>query len=365
LSERQVQSRAGPKAPANLGYRWPAEWEPHRATWLSWPHNRETWPASLPAVIESFAAMVRELVPREAVCIGVGDEAIESSARAALARAGVDPEGVTFHRYATNDAWVRDHGPIFVVRSDPPGRAVLDFRFDNWGRKYPGWEADDAVPGRVARILGLPRFACETVLEGGAIDGDGRGSVLTTESCLLNANRGAGRTREGVERQLADSLGATRVLWLAGGIEGDDTDGHVDDVARFVAPGVVVAAVCTDPADANCAPLAENRRRLARMTDARGAALSVSELPMPPRLGAGGQRSPASYANFYLANGVALVPVFGAATDARALAILRELLAGREVVGIPCLELVSGLGAIHCVTQQEPALLSRPNLVRP
>jgi len=355
LNERHANARAGSKAPAALGYRWPAEWERHRATWLSWPHNPETWPDDLPAVVESFAAIVRALLPHEAVCIGVADEALESRARAALARARVDPEGVTFHHYPTNDAWARDHGPIFVVRRDPPGRAVLDFRFDNWGRKYPGWEADDAVPGRVARILGLPRFACETVLEGGAIDGDGLGTVLTTESCLLNPNRGAGRTRERMEQVLADSLGATRVLWLAGGIEGDDTDGHVDDVARFVAPGVVVAAVCSDAADANRAPLAENRRRLAAMTDARGAALSVVELPMPPRLGSGTQRSPASYANFYLANGVALVPTFGAATDARALAILRELLSGREIVGIPSAELVSGFGAIHCVTQQEPA----------
>jgi len=346
----------GSKAPADLGYRWPAEWEPHRATWLSWPHNRETWPTGLSAVVESFAAIVRALVPHEAVCIGVGDEALEASARAALARAGVDPEGVTFHRYPTNDAWARDHGPIFVVRAQPPGRAVLDFRFDNWGHKYPDWEADDAVPGRVAKILGLPRFACETVLEGGGIDGDGRGTVLTTESCLLNPNRGAGRTREGMERLLSETLGATRVLWLAGGIEGDDTDGHVDDVARFVAPGVVAAAVCSDATDANFAPLAENRRRLAGMRDARGAALSVIELPMPPRLVAGGQRSPASYANFYLANGVALVPTFGAASDARALAVLREALAGREVVGVSCAELVSGFGAIHCVTQQEPAV---------
>jgi agmatine deiminase len=341
--------------PAALGYRWPAEWEPHRATWLSWPHNRETWPDCLDAAVASFVALVRVLAPHEAVEIGVGDAPLEESARTALRQGGVDPDaGVRFHRYPTNDAWARDHGPIFVVRADG-ARAICDFRFDNWGRKYPGFEPDDAVPGHVARILGLPRFACDAVLEGGAIDGDGRGTVLTTESCLLDPKRGRGRTRERMERVLADHLGARRVLWLAQGIEGDDTDGHVDDVARFVAPGVVVAAVCRDASDPNHAPLAENHRRLARMTDARGAALSVVELPMPPRLERGGQRSPASYANFYLANGVALVPVFGAPTDARALAVLRELLPGRDVVGIPCAELVSGFGALHCVTQQEPA----------
>ncbi|MEB2346537.1 MAG: agmatine deiminase family protein [Deltaproteobacteria bacterium] len=342
------------ESPAAQGYRWPAEWEPHRATWLSWPHNRETWPEGLAAVHASFGAMVAALAPREAVEIGAGDEALEETARAAIRAAGWDPDrNVRFHRWPTTDAWCRDHGPIFVVRGAE--RALCDFRFDNWGRKYPGWELDDAVPRHVEKVLGLPRFASETVLEGGAVDGDGQGSVLTTEACLLHPNRGAGRTRERMERLLADFLGARRVLWLGDGIEGDDTDGHVDDVARFVAPGVVVAAACDDPADANHAPLADNLRRLRAMRDARGAALTVVELPMPPCLAAAGQRSPASHANFYLANGVALVPVFGSASDARALAILRELLPGREVVGIPSVELVSGFGAVHCVTQQEPA----------
>ena len=350
------------ETPAAQGYRWPAEWEPHRATWLSWPHNPETWPdpAHLAAVHAAFGAMVAALAPHEAVEIGAGDEALEETARAAIRAAGWDPDrNVRFHRWPTTDAWIRDHGPIFVTRgpnaASPATRALCDFRFDNWGRKYPGWELDDAVPRHVEKVLGLPRFASELVLEGGAIDGDGAGTVLTTEACLLNPNRGEGRTRERMERLLADFLGARHVLWLGDGIEGDDTDGHVDDVARFVAPGVVVAASCADPSDANHAPLAENLRRLRAASDARGAALSVVELPMPARLALGEQRSPASHANFYLANGVALVPVFGGASDARALAILRELLRGREVIGIPSTELVSGFGAVHCVTQQEPA----------
>lgn len=343
------------ETPASQGYRWPAEWEPHRATWLSWPHSIETWPDGLPAVHAAFGAMVAALAPHETVEIGVGDDALEETARAAIRAAGWDPDrNVRFHRWPTTDAWCRDHGPIFVRRDDG-AKAICDFRFDNWGRKYPGWELDDEVPRHVEKVLGLPRFASEVVLEGGGIDGDGQGTVLTTESCLLNPNRGPGRTRERMERLLADYLGARRVLWLGDGIEGDDTDGHVDDIARFVAPGVVVAAVCDDPADPNHAPLAENLRRLRAMRDARGAALTVVELPMPPRLEHGGQRSPASHANFYLANGVALVPVFGVPSDARALAILRELLPGREVIGIPSRELVSGFGAVHCVTQQEPA----------
>lgn len=340
--------------PASQGYRWPAEWAPHRATWLSWPHSRETWPDGLAAVHASFGAMVAALAPHETVEIGAGDDALEETARAAIRAAGWDPDrNVRFHRWTTTDAWCRDHGPIFVT--GPAGKALCDFRFDNWGRKYPGWELDDAVPQHVAKVLGLARFASDLVLEGGSIDGDGNGTVLTTESCLLNPNRGPGRTRERIERLLADFLGARRVLWLGDGIEGDDTDGHVDDIARFVAPGVVVAACCDDPADANHAPLAENLRRLRGMTDVRGAALTVVEVPMPSRLAQGGQRSPASHANFYLANGVALVPVFGGASDARALAILRELLPDREVVGISSRELVSGFGAVHCVTQQEPA----------
>jgi len=345
-----------PATPAAQGYRWPAEWEPHRATWLSWPHNRETWPdpGYLEAVHAAFGAMVAALAPHEAVEIGAGDEALEETARAAIRAAGWDPDrNVRFHRWPTTDAWIRDHGPIFVVR--PGGRALCDFRFDNWGRKYPGWELDDAVPRHVEKVLGLPRFASDLVLEGGAIDGDGAGTVLTTEACLLNPNRGPGRTRERMERLLADFLGARHVVWLGDGIEGDDTDGHVDDIARFVAPGVVVAASCADASDPNHAPLAENLRRLRAARDARGAALTVVELPMPERLAVGGQRSPASHANFYLANRVALVPVFGGASDARALAILRELLPGREVIGIPSAELVSGFGAVHCVTQQEPA----------
>jgi agmatine deiminase len=345
----------GRTTPLQLGYRWPAEWERHRATWLSWPHNVETWPDCLPAVRATFAKFVRALAPHEAVEIGVAGDAMEEIARNAIRAAGADPDrNVRFHRYPTTDAWCRDHGPIFVVKQDG-SRALCDFQFDNWGRKYPGWELDDAVPRHVEKILGLPRFSSEVVLEGGGIDGDGQGTVLTTESCLLNPNRGSGRTRDAMERVLAEFLGARHVIWLGDGIEGDDTDGHVDDIARFVANGVVVAARCDDASDANFAPLAENRRRLASAHDVRGRALTVVDLPMPPRIEVAGHRSPASYANFYLANGVALVPVFEAKSDARALAILREVLPDREIVAIPCTELVSGFGAIHCVTQQEPA----------
>ncbi len=344
--------------PAALGYRWPAEWEPHRATWLSWPHNPETWPGRLERVHAPFIEMVRALQGREEVCINVGSEALEEEVRRRLRAGGVDPDrGVRFFRIPTDDAWVRDHGPIFVVREADGRRerALLDFGFDSWGRKYGPWDQDDAVPRRIAESLGLRRFEPGLVLEGGSIDGNGRGTVLTTESCLLNPNRGGGRTRAALERVLAEQLGARQVLWLGDGIAGDDTDGHVDDLARFVDPGSVVTVVEPDPSDPNHAPLSENLRRLRAMRDADGKPLALATLPMPPPLLVDGQRCPASYANFYLANGVALVPVFGTPSDARALAVLRECLPGRELVPIPANDLVFGLGAVHCLTQQEPA----------
>ena len=344
--------------PAALGYRWPAEWERHAATWLAWPHNSETWPRRLERAEDACVGLLRALQEHETVRLLVGDEAREDRARRRLAAGGVDADrAIEFHRIPTDDAWLRDSGPIFVTRDDGRGgseRAILDFRFDCWGRKYAPCDRDDAVPRAIAAVLGLPRFRADFVLEGGSIDGNGAGTILTTESCLLHPNRGSGRSREAMERRLADWLGATNVLWLREGIAGDDTDGHIDDIARFVAPGTVVASVEEDPSDANCAALAENLRRLRGMRDQDGKPLSVVPLPMPPAVTVDGLRCPASYANFLLANGCALVPTFGVATDERALAVLRELLPDRDVVGVRCSDLVQGLGAIHCLSQQEP-----------
>jgi agmatine deiminase len=360
--------------PQSDGFRWPAEWEPHHATWLAWPHNAETWPGQLEAVEASYVEMAGALHGRERVCITVRDSAMEEAARRRLSQAGIE-RGLEFHRFPTNDAWIRDHGPVFVKKASQV--AVVDFRFDSWGRKYPPWNLDDDIPRAIASARQMRRFAVDVVLEGGSVEGNGRGSVLTTESCLLNPNRGpvpgpergrasdshrgSARTREALEILLHDTLGANNVLWLAGGIEGDDTDGHVDDLCRFVDSSTVVAVEEEDPQDPNHAPLAENLRRLRGMRDQDGRPLAVATLPMPPMLRVGDLRCPASYANFYLANGVALVPVFEAASDARALAVLGELLCGREVVPIPARELVVGLGAVHCLTQQEPAHEPQPD----
>jgi len=341
--------------PAALGFRWPAEWEPHAGTWLSWPHNRETWPDALDAAEAAFVAMVRALHERETVHVNAAGP-VEARARRALRAGGVDPEagrGVVLHPIPTDDAWVRDHGPVFVVRGEGGARekAVVDFRYDAWGGKYPPWDRDDAVPRAVARALGLRRFAVDAVLEGGSVDGDGAGTALATEQCLLHPNRG-GRSREAAEALLATTLGVRRVVWLGRGIEGDDTDGHVDDVARFVASGTVVTVVPADPGHPDAPALLENRRRLRAARDADGKPLAVAELP-PPRPAAG-PALPASYANFYLADGVCLLPVFDDPADARAAAVLRELLPGREVVPIDARALVVGLGGPHCRTQQEP-----------
>jgi len=344
-------------APAQAGFRWPAEWEPHAATWLAWPHNPDTWPGRLAEAQAQYAGLVRELSFRERVRLLVRDARMEGEARTALARAGVEAGApVEIHHLATNDSWLRDSGPIFVARGEGASRErlALDFGFNGWGGKYPPWDLDDDVPRRAASLLGMATRQAGFVLEGGSVDGNGQGTVLTTESCLLHPNREPGRTRAEMEERLAAWLGATHVLWLGDGIAADDTDGHVDDLARFVDATTVVAVVEADAADANHAPLVENLRRLRHMRDAEGRPLSVAELPMPPVHVVAGQRCPASYANFAFANGCVLVPTFGVREDARALAVLRECLPGRDVVGVPCGELVLGLGAVHCLSQQEP-----------
>jgi agmatine deiminase len=360
-------------------YRWPAEWERHAATWLTWPHNEETWPGRLERVESAFALMVRALLPREEVRINVADDAMESRVRGLLAG---DADAVSFFEIPSDDAWARDHGPVFVVsqgrietegqdqgRNDGVGggseddlsRLVLmDFDFNSWGRKYPPWDRDEAIARRCAEACGVAIQQPGFVLEGGSIDGDGRGTVLTSEACLLNENRrreGEGpRTHASMESRLSAALGARHVIWLADGIVGDDTDGHVDDFARFVAPGRVVCAVEKSPADPNYGLLRDARARLEQACDAAGRALEVVDLPMPPPVVEDGHRCPASYANFYLANGVALVPVFDAPTDQRAVSILDECLEGREVVPIAARDLVAGLGGVHCLTQQVPAI---------
>ncbi len=349
---------SGFRGPASSGFRWPAEWEPHAATWLAWPHNVDTWPGRLEAVESSFARIVRILSEVEGVRIVVQGATGAERVMRQLRTAGVSRDAdVRCFEIPTDDAWIRDAGPVFLTRegTNAAELALVDFGFNAWGEKYPPWDRDNALPERIAEVLGVQRFEAGFVLEAGSVEGNGAGAVLTTESCLLNPNRGP-RTRAEIEAGLARTLGATQVVWLASGLAGDDTDGHVDDLCRFVAPDVVVYALCDDPQDPNATVLRENHRRLAAARRADGGTFQLVALPSPQLRGADSTLLPASYANFYLANEVLLVPTFGLPEDARAAAILREVIPGRTLVPVPARDLVQGLGAIHCLTQQEPRL---------
>jgi agmatine deiminase len=336
------------ETPAQLGYRMPAEWEPHAATWLSWPRREGiSFPDSLDQVLPVLRAMVAALVESEPVCINVCNGAHEAEARAVL-DALPQQECITYYEIPTNEPWCRDHGPIFLTRSVDPKLAVVDWDYNAWGNKYPPFDLDELVPTHVAKILDLPIFYPRMILEGGSIDVNGAGALLTSESCLLNKNRNPNLSRQEIEQRLRDYVGIREILWLGDGIEGDDTDGHIDDLARFVSERTVATVVEEDRSDANYRPLQENLNRLS------GFGLDVVTLPMPRKIVREDLRLPASYANFYIANTCVLVPTFADANDDKALSILRECFPGREIVGIDCRELIWGLGAFHCLTQQQP-----------
>jgi len=340
-------------APAELGYAMPAEWAPHQATWISWPHNPETWPGCLPEAETAMVAAVKLLAGGETVRINVLDADHEAHVRGLLGSVA-DTPAVTFHQVPTDDAWCRDHGAIFV--RDNQGRlATVDCGFNAWGGKYPPWDRDDAVAARMAGILDLPRFDGGMILEGGSIDVNGGGALLTTEQCLLNPNRNPGLSRAEIEERLQLLFGVQQVLWLGDGIIGDDTDGHIDDITRFVGYDRVITVVEPDPADPNHAPLADNLERLRSMRLADGRPLRIIELPMPEPVELDGARLPASYGNFYIGNEVVLMPAFDQPRDEVAARILARWLPGRRVVPIRANELVVGLGAFHCLTQQVPA----------
>lgn len=346
------------RTPREQGYHMPAEWEPHKATWLAWPHNPETWPGKVKRIPPLWMQMIKPLHLHEEVHLLVNDQATEDQVRMALRRWDIeskpDSGNIFFHQIPTDDCWMRDAGPVFVKNDS--GLALVKSKFNKWGEKYPPWEVDDAIPGRVNEFLKLPFFEMGIVLEGGSIDVNGRGTLLTTEQCLLNKNRNPHLKKEEIEKILQDFLGVTKILWLGDGIAGDDTDGHIDDIARFVAPTTVVCAVEENPADANYQLLQENLKRLRTMTDQDGKKLEIVTLPMPGPLFYDNQRLPASYANFYIANNVVLVPTYSHPNDKRALEIIQKLFPARRVVGIECTDMVWGLGAIHCVTQQQPVL---------
>jgi agmatine deiminase len=341
-------------------YRMPAEWEPHLATWLSWPHNQDTWPDILHLILPAYARMVAELARSETVHINVHDAAMEAQARKVLQAAGAQGN-IYFHHFPTNDAWCRDHGAIFVVHkqagtpfSGPP-LVATDWDYNAWGGKYPPFDLDNQIPALMASALGVPRFAGGMVLEGGSIDVNGAGLLLTSEACLLNPNRNPFLSRAQIEQRLCTMFGIDKVLWLGDGIVGDDTDGHIDDLARFVASDTIVTTVEDDPADENYAVLQDNLERLHAMRDQHDKPLRILTLPMPPPVFYQGQRMPATYANFYIANQAVLLPYYNHPNDEKARQILQACFPTRRIVGIDCTHLIVGLGAFHCLTQQVPA----------
>lgn len=342
--------------PALLGYRLPAEWEPHQGTWLSWPHNRATWPGKFEPVEPVMVKAVQALCEGETVHINVLDAVHEAHVGRLFERAGISGS-IRFYRFPTNDAWCRDHGAIFVTRLSEGKQelAAIDCEYNAWGSKYPPYDLDNAIPKRMAEALEIPRFEAHMVLEGGSIDVNGRGLLLTTEQCLLNPNRNPDLSRADIEQRLGDLFGVKQVLWLGHGIAGDDTDGHIDDITRFVSENTVVTVVEGDSNDENFEPLQENLERLRSMRLPDGSPLRVITLPMPAPLYYQGQRLPASYANFYIANRIVLLPCFNDPNDALAAQILRSCFPNRRIIGIECTDLIRGLGAFHCLTQQIPA----------
>ncbi len=361
---RFPQHHASERAtPAQLGFRIPAEWEPHEATWLGWPHNLTDWPGKFAPIPWVYGEIVRRLAAGEIARILVNSKRDEARARHVLRRAGVDLARVEFFQVATNRGWTRDFGPIFLRRDvSPPEVAILKFRFNAWA-KYRDWDKDNRVAERCARVLGCRVFHArakgrQLVLEGGAIDVNGCGTLLTTEECLLDEKvqaRNPGLTRREIEEALRSHLGVANVLWLGRGIAGDDTHGHIDDICRFVGPRTVVLCREDNSSDPNYRPLEENRERLESLRLEDGSRLEVVMLPMPAPLYLVGQRLPASYANFYIANQTVLVPTFNDPKDRVALGTLTELLPDRQVVGIHAVDLVWGLGTLHCLTREQPA----------
>ena len=337
------------RSPRRLGFAMPAEWQPHAATWMAWPHDDAQWVGMLEPVRREFAAFVEAIAAREPVELLVADDESDADARRR-----VGGHGVRFHRVPHQDLWLRDSGPTFVTRDDEV--RLVDWEFNGWGEKYPA-DLDNQIPTHVARILGdAPRFSPGIVMEGGSIEVDGRGTVLTTRQCLLSPHRNPGLDEAALEGHLAEALGVSQVIWLDEGLEGDHTDGHIDTISRFTDGHTIVTAISDDPDDPNHAVLAVNLDRLRAARDAGGRPYRVVELPIPRRSAYfEGERLPLTYANFYVVNGAVLLPVYGDERDQDAVEILRPLFPGRTIVPLMARALITGGGAFHCVTQQQPA----------
>ena len=345
------------KTPKSLGFYFPAEWENHASTWLSWIHKEASWPDRLEQAYPAYCDFISKLSYHEMVNINVADADMENQARQRLKKLEVNWNHIHFHHFPTNDAWCRDHGPAFLLHhSDRSKRAIVDWGYNAWGGKYPPFDLDDVVPTHIAKHLGLEVFYPEIVMEGGSVEFNGTGTLLTTTACLLNENRNPHLNQEQIEWYLKEFYGVNQVLWLGDGIVGDDTDGHIDDLARFTNPETILTVVEQDKGDENYEILQENLERLKSFSLPNGDPFEVVELPMPKPVVWEDQRLPASYANFYIGNGAVYVPVFrDKENDPKALQTIQKCFPGRKIYGIDSTDLIWGLGSFHCLSQQEPA----------
>ena len=346
------------KTPAALGYSLPAEWERHSGTWFSWPRPEGiSFPDKYQTIPENIARIFEQIAPRERVHVNVPNGNYERIVREQLTAAGCSLRNIFFHHIKTNECWCRDHGPAFVVKHSRGKRsmAIVDWGFNAWGGKYPPYDDDDAVPTRIAEELKLPVFYPAIIMEGGAVDFNGQGTILTTTDCLLNKNRNPKLNQKQIEKYLKDYYGQQKICWLTGGIAGDDTDGHIDDLARFISPRKIVIALEPDPKDENHRVLKDVRKQLNHLRDQSGREFEIVEIPMPKRVEYDHQRLPVTYVNFYFINGALLVPTYrDRRNDRKAIEILQSHLPKRKVIGFDCTELIWGLGAIHCLSQQQP-----------
>ena len=343
--------------PKELGYYFPAEWHNHAATWLSWPHKEESWPGKLDTIYTPYCQFIREVSNGEIVCINVVNEQMKIFATNHLLEAGVDLTKIKFFMHPTNDAWCRDHGPAFLINpSATDKKIIVDWDYNAWGNKYPPFNLDDIIPTLIGKQYNIPVYHPGIVMEGGSVDFNGKGTILTTKACLLNKNRNPKLSQKNIEEYLYNYYGAEQILWLGDGIIGDDTDGHIDDITRFVNEDTVVTVVEENKSDENYHLLKENLDTLHTLRLLNGKQLNILELPMPKAVEYEGQRLPASYANFYIANSVVAVPTYRDKNDDKALSILTTCFPNKKVVGIDSTDIIWGLGSWHCLSQQEPSV---------
>ena len=341
--------------PSQNGYFFPAEWHPHKATWLSWPHKEESWPGKIDSIYTPYATFIKTVAEGEDVCINVLDTAMQNVAAHHLLMVGANMDRIHFYLHPTNDAWCRDHGPAFLIKpgSDVP-KMIVDWGYNAWGNKYPPFDMDDVIPTLIAKKLNIPVVHPGIVMEGGSVEFNGIGTILTSTACLLNPNRNPHLNQGQIEQYLYDYYGAKQILWVDEGIVGDDTDGHIDDTVRFVNEDTVVTVVETNTQDENYNLLQHNLKQLKQMRLLNGKQLNIVELPMPSPVIWEEQRLPASYANFYISNAAVIVPTYRDKNDEVALSILSSLFKDRKVIGIDSTDVIWGLGSWHCLSQQEP-----------